>query len=1239
MKINKFYLIFFIFNIFTALNTEPIEVSTPVEIPVVGSVVLAGKVDIDAQFGQLSGKLTDPKYNLEVPGFFTVNNWTVGMGFQISNPTANGLILTGDFTGLGLTGKAGLKEFMPLKKSTHAVFGIDFVGEKPEVQFLPGKSVDLTEVDLVVDKEGALFQKDVKSNFKIISKAEILKQQATLAFRYEKQLLNLDFKLDTLKLADLCEGMQIPVFFSNIVLKNVVFYIDNFKFSQTMSDDFEIKFKGNVEFNTGVDVIDKNSNAEFEAVFSKKRGLFLKAKAKNVPDLPLKDKLNLQDILLMVRVNNAKQQEGLPLKEKTGFAFASKLKVKDLITTDLIPSDLDVDMYFGVNIGADKKSWGFNVEGYLVTKDVFKPLASTGIDILKDIEMQHVKLGVDVTSKTQDIFIEGQSALNILGSKKQLIARLTFLHTADGKAGVVFKGALLPNMQLADCLEVLKGSPVEHLKLTAAAFLAATIDGVKDDQFGINVPKGLTFAATLDLADPANKSDSIDNLKQVVGGGFPTKGTIYGTIGTKVDDLKLVMILPGFLKFNDPTKHLRSADIFLELSPKGIFVGGSVYVKPQPQDPDLKFSARVGFSPATQVVNYSGTMEGLWQNVLGTGIDISDVAVAGQTDIKVVSQSGIPFTGGGFTGNTKIGTVALGCAFNAGTDWTNEIIGLKGDNLSIKDIWTSILTNPVCGGLIKFAKIPMEVINRVPIDKLPTEKLKHFEIYFAPTGGRIGEILFDPGITIAVNAQASPLFFNQAVDFLFKIDMNGIVARGWLSKFNFKDIVSFSGTGPKNEPDYGPNFNLNLTLGSEPTLFLSGVGSIAPLAFKGNVAGCANLSGFYLQGDGPLYSGMLNGYLEMTDFTVDKVDSIRSGFGKSYTPPTGLYYGVVPPQFGAAKPGDVAFRFIFSNSDITGYLKRALSEAARTMPGTYKSALDAASDAFNGAVAQANSLVSGAKNSLDSVNASIADIQGRLDSARGTYNNLTGWFRDNHFSVPTVMNNSNKNKNVKLAMNAAKGNKKLAWDIGPVHGGGGGVTFDDPRKYLNDKTNEINGVINNIRNFTSQLNNLRNQLPSLQSAYDAAIAQANKLKNDAQAKVNDAKNALDNINNILNNTLNVYLVYISGNLDNVKNSKFNFYMHALLGQDVEINSDGINFSSAQSFYQDLVNKVIPAFINAVLQKSPKSTPGAAVQAPQGGGTPDVVVKGGPVKVGPSIISGPGGVRKYVPIDKAGGIGF
>jgi hypothetical protein len=477
----------------------------------------------------------------------------------------------------------------------------------------------------------------------------------------------------------------------------------------------------------------------------------------------------------------------------------------------------------------------FVFRGMIDSKEPLQPFKAIPIPAMKGILIDKPYVGFTLGKDEKNIFIGGNTS--ILG-----LSAIVKLKIASGNKISLVATQPPEGWDLGKIAAPL--SPLKDV-LSGLSIIASSY-AYRDEELGINIGRGLTFAAKLDVS----KVPGIDKLFQEI--KFKPEPCIFsGTIGTPKDiafsgtlPINLPLMNKKFLhtKADVPEVILKHLEIsFAGIPPEFSFKCG-VQVKPRAKDKPLLFTGAFTIDTTGQF-GIEGSMVGPWVNPFGIpGITLEDVGLEfgarpNPPPVVIIPQR-FGFTGMTAIGDKKDPAKQVKAQFTTSFDIKQPqsmVFHAKLDKLSLRNI----------------ASIPGNVGIKIPVDKLPNLKIDKVEYGFSPFGGsvKVGEVIknFPAGITMRGRVE----ILNKFVECEFTINTTpgpdfGIRAIGMMSNFNIGPFkVSGAGEdGIYGTPDDGPTFQMILTP-LKQKLFISGLMDF--FESRGNVEVGISLAGIDIE--------------------------------------------------------------------------------------------------------------------------------------------------------------------------------------------------------------------------------------------------------------------------------------------------------------------------------------------------------------------------------------------------------
>lgn len=336
----------------------------------------------------------------------------------------------------------------------------------------------------------------------------------------------------------------------------------------------------------------------------------------------------------------------------------------------------------------------------------------------------------------------------------------------------------------------LKGSPLDF------TFDQVSIGYQKGKRFDPNtnmmLERGMNIFGSVDMTQGVFKP-----IRKILGGALPKKLIASLILNPNPRHCKAILTIPLDVKLSSKASM---HSIMLEISGEPS-VALMLVLKfiPSKKDPPLLFTARIEFELIG--VALSGTMTGFWHHPFGIkGFHIGNLAV----EIKFPYAAPPVPIAIGFAGTMQIAKELAEVAVKVGMD----------DN-------------------IVMAKIPYfplywtpELMRQAGLDLGPLDFIKAFDIAFhdiifkfAPTGGQIGMLFFDPGLSAEGKLTIKiPWIINTVVHAGFNLDMmKGFKLFATLPNTDIGPLkLSGKGKdGKKGTKDDGPVFWAELSMGTQ----------------------------------------------------------------------------------------------------------------------------------------------------------------------------------------------------------------------------------------------------------------------------------------------------------------------------------------------------------------------------------------------------------------------------------------
>ncbi len=400
---------------------------------------------------------------------------------------------------------------------------------------------------------------------------------------------------------------------------------------------------------------------------------------------------------------------------------------------------------------------------------------------IKDFLLEQAELGGDSAAKmfiggTTTLFGIATKAKILMGSAKSILASST-------KA-----------WKISHSIPSLKGSVLDSLEFETITF-GYTKAQYLDAESGMIMQPGLNIFGSVDTSQGIFK-DLRKFLKII-----PKKLIGGVTLHPNPQHCKIQVAIPLDVKISS---RVSLHNIMFEINGSpGIALMLSLAFITNKNEPPLIFTARVEFNPGFFIV--SGSLQGVWKKPFGIpGLILSDMAVELSLPYNL-----IPPVGFGVTGAIQIGSFIARAAVK---------IGPK-DMLLLAEIskWP-LFCLPDLMNMVGL-KIPgLEFINAIDIC------LRDVKFKFAPNGGQIGMIYFDPGISASAKLILNiPYIIKTKLEAAFNLDwIGGFKMYAKMSGFNLGPLkITGKGEDKKfNTSDDGAIFWAELSL-SHQKIYIS----------------------------------------------------------------------------------------------------------------------------------------------------------------------------------------------------------------------------------------------------------------------------------------------------------------------------------------------------------------------------------------------------------------------------------
>lgn len=439
----------------------------------------------------------------------------------------------------------------------------------------------------------------------------------------------------------------------------------------------------------------------------------------------------------------------------------------------------------------------------------FKNIIS--IKQIADIEISNPGIGM---RPDKTFYITGQT--NILNFKSNVQLEI------KSKNEITLKSNPPQKWRLSQAIKGLKNTLFDELDLSDIKIIVTTFPHF-DPELGITLNKGFNLLAEANLS--GGKFAGAKNLFSTL----DQKLKLAGSFGDSVSDIYFSVALPvKELNLSDKAV-LQNVSFFLSGEGPAIGLKAQILIKPSKEDNELLFTGSIAIDTATSVGGgtLSATLQGEWPHPLGIkGINLSDVAVEG-------TLPGL--TNLGFTGTLLIGKnkkIIIGSKYS-----------VDGQIVLLGEYQGKILLEDLIGIILK--SNPNTTINKFK-DKFPDIGFQDILFKFAPLAAQIGEISFDPGISL----KGSLIILNKTGKINLNLSSEGIFAQGSLDKFKLGPIeINGSGLdGIPNTYDDGPVIDFVLSPETQH-LILSGLIDLKILKGQADIHLNSDAINIYLLGN------------------------------------------------------------------------------------------------------------------------------------------------------------------------------------------------------------------------------------------------------------------------------------------------------------------------------------------------------------------------------------------------------
>ena len=406
---------------------------------------------------------------------------------------------------------------------------------------------------------------------------------------------------------------------------------------------------------------------------------------------------------------------------------------------------------------------------------------------LADFVLDKAQLGIDSTKKT---FIGGTTTLMNIATQVKILT--------SGAKGIM--ASSLKPWKISDSIPSLAGSVFDSIAFNSINF-GFTAKKYFDAASGMMVEKGTNIFGEVDLTQGVFKP-----LQKMLGKAMPKKLIASIILHPNPRHIKFQLAIPLDIRMSS---RASMHQLIFEISGEpSVALMVSLKFYPSKKDPPLIFTARIEFEITCFAV--SGSLQGKWKNPFGIpGLELSNVAIE-------ISQpyAPLPPVGFGITGAIAIGDFLARAAVKIGP---TEIILLA----EVSE-WP-LFCLP---GLLRTVGLnlgPLDILKAIDIS------LHDVKFKFAPAGGQIGTIYFDPGISASGKLILNiPSVIKAKLEAGFNLDwMNGFKLYAMMPKFNIGPLrITGRGKDRKwNTPDDGPIFSIVFSL-LQQRIFISALAEL-----------------------------------------------------------------------------------------------------------------------------------------------------------------------------------------------------------------------------------------------------------------------------------------------------------------------------------------------------------------------------------------------------------------------------
>lgn len=406
---------------------------------------------------------------------------------------------------------------------------------------------------------------------------------------------------------------------------------------------------------------------------------------------------------------------------------------------------------------------------------------------LKDFLIDKAQLGLDSTKKT---FIGGSTTLLGVATQAKILT--------SGAKGLV--ASTLKPWKISDSIPELAGSILDTISFATASF-AFTASNYYDAASGMMMQRGTNVFGTLDM-----NHGLFAPLRKMLGKALPQQITVGLLLRPNPRDIKLQAAIPLDINLSSRVS-IHNLIFEVGLAPSFALMVSLRFIT-DAKSPPLLFTARIEFEIPFFAV--SGTLEGQWHKPFGIpGLMLSNVALEIQQPYAL-----LPPVGFGVAGTIGIGDFLAKAAV--------KISPLSIVLLAEVSEWPLFIL-PSLLRTVGLDLGPLEILKAIDI------ALHDVKFKFAPLGGQIGTLYFDPGIS-----GSGKLILN--IPHIIKAKLEAGFNLDWLGGFKLYAMMpncnlgplKLSGTGKDkkwNTADDGPIFSIILSI-MQQRIFISAVAEL-----------------------------------------------------------------------------------------------------------------------------------------------------------------------------------------------------------------------------------------------------------------------------------------------------------------------------------------------------------------------------------------------------------------------------